>query len=763
MTSKPLLVISLFALLVLGYFYRSLVFAQIPMPGDHALGTYYPWLDYKWPGFPAGVPVKNPLLADVPSLFYPLKIYSTTLLKSGIFPTWNPLIFGGYPLLATFQSGVLNPFNLFFLIFSPTTAWTLFIAFQPLLALIFSYFFLRDLKLNPLPAIFGSIVFAFCGFNQIWLEYGIHGYVAAYIPLLFMLTRRLVIKLNPKFGFYLAVVLAGQLFSGYPQLTLFSLAFLFIWLFFLTSKIRTIIPPLIFLLLGLFLAAILLLPGAELFINSQRPEEPLAGGPSGAHLNYPELVTLIAPDYFGHPSTYNSWGGFLYTNNTGYASLVALIIAVFGLRRLSQKTSRFFILLYLVPIFLSLPHPLTRTIQTLPLFSASVATRVMVFSGFALSYLSAVGLQQIISLRLRLKDSIFPLLVVILVTLLFVKAPNPVASRNLILPIGLSLGVLTSLFLGRFSKVALLLLLVFELFRFGWKYNVFFPAKLIYPSTPLLDYLKASTPGFRLDGGDVLPLSLWMAYGLKSASGYDAVYPSLWAKYLSAIDNANLDHAKGRFGDILSYTSPLLDLSGVKYLLALKRATSGKPDPAGVAYPKFTASRFVPDKSFATVQVFTNPHALPQFSLKTGYEVISDEPNTLTRLLASDFDYQNSLLLTSSPPNFSSALPTNSHLQVLKNSSTYQALKVSSGSPVFLLNSQVFYPGWRVAIDGYPKPLLKADLAFQAVQIPSGAHLVEFTYRPLSLTIGVCVSLITLIVLVFICRRFTPARPPRLV
>ena len=769
MKNRLIPVFIFFTLLVATFFYKSVIYGHIPMPADHALGAYYPWLDYKWPGFPAGVPVKNPMLADVPSLFYPLKIYSTGLFKSGIFPTWNPLIFGGYPLLATFQSGVLNPFNFFFLIFSSTTAWTLFIAAQVLLALTFTYFFLRDLAISRLPAIFGSIVFAFCGFNLIWLEYGIHGYVAAFIPLMFLLTRRLVVNPRPQTGFYLSVIVAGQLFFGYPQLTLFSLIFLTIWVIIQTGKVRSLVSPIVFWILGLLLAAILLFPGAELFINSQRPGEPVAGGSSGAYLKYSQLITLLAPDYFGHPSTYNSWGSFLYTNNTGYASLVALLLASLSIRNF-KKRSLFFLGLYVVPIFLSLPHPITEFIQTLPLFSASVATRVMIFSGFALSYLGALGLQRLLNSTPKFRDFIFPGCVVLLLTTLFLITKNPVGVRNLILPLGLTLSVSAVLvairwfpYKRRFLTLPLLFLLVFELFRFGWKYNVFFPSSLVFPTTPLITHLKNSPPGYRLDGGDVLPLSLWMAYGLKSASGYDAVYPQLWAKYLSAIDNGNLDYPKGRLGDLITYNSPLLDIAGVKYLLAVKRDISGKPDPQGVPYPKFVNSRFQPDIAIGSVQVYDNPNAIPQFSVKGDYEVIVDDKKALNRLLSDDFDYHQKLILSSSPGYSTVSPPSAFQLEVVNNTSTYQAVQTRSDSPIFLLNAQVYYPGWTAAIDGKSASIIRADLAFQSVLVPAGNHLIEFTYRPLSLTIGICVSLISLTLIAIYSRRLTPKRSSGLV
>ena len=87
------------------------------------------------------------------------------------------------------------------------------------------------------------------------------------------------------------------------------------------------------LILGLALAAIQLLPTAELMLQSQRA----AGvGYDFAMTNsmWPwRLITFLAPDFFGNPGRGTYWGFGTYWEDAGYVGLLPLLLAaglVFG-------------------------------------------------------------------------------------------------------------------------------------------------------------------------------------------------------------------------------------------------------------------------------------------------------------------------------------------------------------------------------------------------------------------------------------------------
>jgi hypothetical protein len=67
--------------------------------------------------------------------------------------------------------------------------------------------------------------------------------------------------------------------------------------------------------------------------------------------------------------------------------------------------------------------------------------------------------------------------------------------------------------------------------------------------------------------------------------------------------------------------------------------------------------------------------------------------------------------------------------------------QVSTDGPAYLVLKQAWYPGWRATVDGRRIPIYRADLALQAVPVPTGQHAVVVEYRPGSLVVGAALSL----------------------
>ncbi len=58
-----------------------------------------------------------------------------------------------------------------------------------------------------------------------------------------------------------------------------------------------------------------------------------------------------------------------------------------------------------------------------------------------------------------------------------------------------------------------------------------------------------------------------------------------------------------------------------------------------------------------------------------------------------------------------------------------QRLQVEASGPALLVVSDNHYPAWRATVDGEEVPVLRANYAMRAVPVPAGAHEVHFEYR----------------------------------
>ena len=151
-------------LLLFCFFWPTFLKGYLPFPGDLLVAHFAPWNSEPW----AQIPHKAQG-ADAIRMMYPWKALTVRMMKSGQWPLWNPYNFSGNPHLANFQTAVFYPLNFLFLIFPEKTAWTIYIILQPLLASLFTFFFLKNLKADSLSALLSAVSFGFSAFFQDYL------------------------------------------------------------------------------------------------------------------------------------------------------------------------------------------------------------------------------------------------------------------------------------------------------------------------------------------------------------------------------------------------------------------------------------------------------------------------------------------------------------------------------------------------------------------------------------------------------------------
>jgi hypothetical protein len=729
----------IFVLLVIVFFWKYFFKGLIPLPADFIVGTYYPWLNYNW-GIEAGVPVKNPLLSDVVSVIYPLRMLVVDGLRNGELTLWNPHMFAGYPLFANFQIAALSPTMIFYFISDSITAWSFQIIFQPFLALVFTYLLCRELGMGKIASVAGSVIFAFSGFNIIYLEWGAHSMVAAFIPLIILLSLKTYKNRSLTHGAFLSIVLTFQIFSGYPQLVLYTLiaALLFILIYPKRLIKKNLFFVFIFLILGLILSSIQLIPALELFFDSQRGVEAIAE--LDAFLPYQNLVTFIAPDYFGNPATFNYTGMGTYNLNAGYSGVVSLIIAIIGARHSSDKRLiKVLSIIFLGTLIIALKHPLSFFLLENSFHGgqAASATRILVMANLSIALLAATGLE---SLNKNIKNAYLyalPVLLILIALIIFSYFKGySVGLKNLLLPTLMVSLTAINLFIYRVipkykNKVTILLvvLIALELFRYGWKFTPMTNRRYVFPETNLTRKLQEDKIN-RIHFSDVIPMNMWVPYGLSSLGSYDAVFPARTAKYIATGNSNDVSSTMStRFASIDDSRSPLVDIAGINRILSLSSEYDEYDNDLEYLFKD------------VNVYVYENKSVLPRFKLFNDWEVVNDDNRQLEMILDNNFDFTNKVVLSDSPVSeMPSDIDSEASINLIRYSPDEVELKLFTVSGGVLFLSDTYYPGWKVFVDDKEKEIIRANYLFRALEVGPGEKQIRFIYDPLSVRIGMWIS-----------------------
>ena len=155
-------------------------------------------------------------------------------------------------------------------------------------------------------------------------------------------------------------------------------------------------------------------------------------------------------------------------------------------------------------------------------------------------------------------------------------------------------------------------------------------------------------------------------------------------------------------------------------------------------------------QDFLGVAQTTAPDALLAWQPRTNFlplvtagqkPVFLDDTNTLWTFGRNDFDGAKMVFL---PPEEKSLITvsnqTTAKILQSKFSSNTVDVDVEAAEPSLVVVAQTYYHNWRVEIDGLPMPLLRANVAFQALQVPAGTHQLHFFYQDRAFQIGAIVS-----------------------
>lgn len=79
-------------------------------------------------------------------------------------------------------------------------------------------------------------------------------------------------------------------------------------------------------------------------------------------------------------------------------------------------------------------------------------------------------------------------------------------------------------------------------------------------------------------------------------------------------------------------------------------------------------------------------------------------------------------------------------ISLLQEHPAERRFRAATDAPAYLVLAETWYPGWSATVNGAPTPLLRANLAFQAVAVPAGDSEIVFRYRITHFAWGAAIS-----------------------
>ncbi len=743
MKSKAIFLLILFVAIVAFFFRPFFLEGKIPIPADALVGMYHPFRDFFKEQYARGFPFKNFLITDPVRQQYPWRYLSVVNWKQLKIPGWNPYQLTGTPLSANFQSAAFYPFNFIFCLLPFNLAWTILILLQPLLAGLFLYLYLRHLKISTWPSFLGALSFAFSGFMVAWLEWGTIGHTILWLPLILLSIDKIIKSLKKRWCSVFVIALLFSFLAGHLQtafyVILFSLIYLIWRLFQIKDKQKRkkfIFFFTIFYLLFIILSLPQWWPTLRLIKLSARAID-LDWQKPGWFLPWQHLTQLLAPDFFGNPTTMNYWGEWNYAEFVGFIGVIPLVLSFLAIISHHRREIIFFSLVTLLGLSFALPTPWAKMIYQLeiPLLATSQPTRLIGVVSFCLSVLAAFGLEKLISGKSQVFKTLFLATSVFAALWLFVffgQASQDnllVSRRNLILPTVMLIAFwfLTLVwqrirFLRQVAIIGLLSLTVFDLLRFGNKFTPFSSQEFIFPKTKAIEFLqeqrKKELP-FRIMVVDkeILPPNVASVYQLEEIAGYDPLYLLRYGELMAASERGQSDIAPPfGFNRIIApanFESKIIDFLNVRHILSLRQLQSEK-------------LKLVFEEG--ETKIYENKNSFPRAFLVADYQIVQNRQEAINLLMSDKIDLSETVVLEEVIDYEKAVYKGSGQVEIVDYQPERVVLKTITAQPAILVLSDAFYPGWSVHVDGQLATVYRANYNYRAAVVPEGEHEIIFSY-----------------------------------
>jgi hypothetical protein len=706
--------------------------------------------------------------------FYPWREFAFDALRAGQLPVWNPYNGAGAPLVANYQSALFYPLTWIGLplplawAMSVTSVLHLFIAGWGM------WLFTGRLGVPALGRGVSALAFGLTGYLVARLGTYPMIAAAAWLPFMMWAVLGVIQRKRLRDVGWLALATGLQLLAGHAQTAWYSLLLVGLFALYMALRRREkdwwqrLGLAAAGVMLGAAIAAVQLWPTAELLRTSQRSD----GVDFDFAMNFSygpaRALNFVAPNVFGSPGdgTYLTEGAFFEDAvYIGLLPLLSALAAILGwlVRRFRKgldelpaaSTVLFWVVILSVAFVFALGshspvYPfLFRNAPTFDLFQAPV--RWHLWTVFALSVLAGIGTRSwgrgywlFFGTRLATAGCIAAVLLAMFAAPIIIPAEgDPELARALDV---LRLAVVTTGIFGALAGALTLLQPERESSRYGWwalavlivvAIDLGWAAQGLNPTVPAAFYDRIPAPEGEARAYWPEEAERKVEFETYLLFKDYRVAADSWRDFrASQLPNLNLIDR----WHLLNNFDPLRVGPFAQYIGLIE---GNLPD----AQKLLQAARVNAIYDETGTRIALDAPAARAWFVETACWH-SDETSLLNALTDAGWEPLRQAHLTGAGE--CPALPDESLVigEVVSVSDQANVLEIAVETQTggWLVLADTYYPGWTAAVDGVPVQIQQANLAFRAVEIPAGAQIVRFEYRPAWLLPGLFISLAALLV-----------------
>jgi hypothetical protein len=347
---------------------------------------------------------------DMAYQFLQWRDFGFSQIAAGQLPLWNPHIYGGAPFFGGMQSALLYPPNWLYMVLplEAATNWT--IALDVWLLGAFMFLWGARRGLHPFAAFVSAALLMFCAphFLRIAAGHATNLAAMAWVPLIFLSIDGWLHTRRWSWCLLGMLAVAMQIFAGHPQYVYFTalIAAVYVLLRIVESGTDRAVSAAgagAMYIGGALLAAVQLLPAIEATSETIR-DLPLPFELAASFGFPPEnLVTLVAPGFFGDTARASYWGRWLPWEANAFIGVGGLMLASLGVAHATFDGRRSLLVTAALSTVLALSPstPLFRLLyEWIPLFDKFRASgKFMFFTALFLALFAGVALDRLLRER----------------------------------------------------------------------------------------------------------------------------------------------------------------------------------------------------------------------------------------------------------------------------------------------------------------------------------------------------------------------------